>query len=114
VIGSTASGNGVGAATSNSRVPCQRCRCSAPLAEVAIEDQVPMTAAPSPAYTRAVRIAVYCGDISSAQVAKNSGIDDVEETRRRPRRHHLQLQATQTHSEPQPLTQSAHEDTSST
>jgi hypothetical protein len=46
VTGSRTLASGTGAATSSSRVPCQRSRCTAPLPDVLTADQTPITLAP--------------------------------------------------------------------
>ena len=51
VIGARTRKNGAGAATSSSRMPCQRCRWIAAPALDAVSDQIPSTAAPSDAYS---------------------------------------------------------------
>ena len=54
-------------------MPSQRSRCSRPLAVVAITDQMPITAAPRPAYTSTLGVVGLAGRAGTPTVAKYSG-----------------------------------------
>src|SRR4029078_11169055 len=64
--------NCTGAETRSSRVPCQRSRCIAAPADVLVDDQIPITAAPNDAKTSASPPAP-AGNMRNAIVAKKSG-----------------------------------------
>jgi hypothetical protein len=53
VIGSSTAQNGVGAATSSSSTPSQRCRWIESAASTVVTDQIPITVAPSDASSSA-------------------------------------------------------------
>jgi hypothetical protein len=72
VTGSKTTAKGVGEATSSSSVPCHRSRCIAAPALVLVADQIPITEAPSDAYS-SVSAEPPAWNMKKATVPKKSG-----------------------------------------